>query len=91
MIFKSSSLVVKGLSWAHTIVQKLMRFQFNDGKDIKAMLEYLENTKDLRWHSNPRTVLQWLAKKLPAEVYAKNLKENDADYYIKLEKYVFLK
>jgi hypothetical protein len=62
------SLVVKGLSWAHSIVQKFLRFQLNDGKDRKTMLEYLESTKDSKWHSNPRTVLQWLSKKLPAEV-----------------------
>src|SRR6266496_6549609 len=87
MIFTFSSLIVKSLSWAHTVAQKLKRFEKHDKSDVTSILKYLEEHNGAQWNKDPKKVIEWLREKLPA--YADELRDSEQRYTLLLKMVVF--
>ena len=87
IIFQSESLIVKSLSWAHTIAGKLNRFQRHDESDIRGILNYLTEQKGIVWNGDGNTVLRWLKEKLP--YLAEDINSSEQLYLSRLQKRVF--
>jgi hypothetical protein len=68
IVFQSEYFIIKSMSWAHTMVQKLERFKREDRSDIKAIIRHLAELKDIQFNSATEA-FQWLKRKLPNYVY----------------------
>jgi len=66
ILFQNDALVVRSVSFAQTIFQKVKRFAGNDPSDIKAILSHLMTIGDLQ-HVTPDAVLEYLNNNVPED------------------------
>lgn len=64
ILFENDALLVRSVSFAQTIFQKLKRFALNDPKDIKAIVSHLVDKRKLQ-RSSTEAVLQYLDENMP--------------------------
>ena len=59
VLFHNDALIVRSVSFAQTIFQKLKRFQANDSNDVKAIASYLLEKGNIE-HSTPDAIWEYL-------------------------------
>jgi hypothetical protein len=66
ILFENDALLVRSVSFAQTIFQKLKRFAGNDPNDIRAIVSHLMDKGKLE-RSTPEAVLEYLNKNVPED------------------------
>ena len=75
VLFQNDALIVRSVSFAQTIFQKIKRFQANDSSDIKAIVAYLLEKSKVE-QGTPRCVLDYLKDNLGEDWKEVQAKEN---------------
>jgi len=82
-VLKTEALIVKSLSWQHTVIQNLKRLEGNDAADIWTIFLHLQKKENIDWEEDPFNVMEWLKKNLPG--YVEDVAVNATSYLNRLK------